>query len=110
MGVEIENAIKRFKLSENWKILTVAGALDGSHITIVASDNENKVDQFRGDLIFLSVATGYPGNLHDSRGLRNSDVFHRAENIAILNVATDVIEKKEMPPLLIADSAYVKKI
>ena len=44
MGVEIENAIKRFKLSENWKILTVAGALDGSHITIVASDNENKVD------------------------------------------------------------------
>lgn len=55
MGVEFENAIKRFKLSENWKILTVAGALDGSHITIVASDNENKVDQFRGDWYFYQL-------------------------------------------------------
>ena len=67
----------------------VVGALDGTHITIMAPDNGNKVDYYNrkqrynintqavvgGDMIFLSVATGYPGSLHDSRVLRNSDLF-----------------------------------
>ena len=59
----------------------------------MAPDNENKVDCYNrkqpysintqavvgGDLIFLSVATGYPGSLHDSRVLRNSNLFQRSE-------------------------------
>ena len=67
----------------------VVGALDGTHITIVAPDNENKVDYYNGkqrysintqvvvggDLIFPSVTTGYSGSLHDSGVLRNSNLF-----------------------------------
>ena len=59
----------------------------------MAPDNENKVDYCNikqrysintqvvvgGDLIFLSVATRYPGSLHDSRVLRNSNLFQRSE-------------------------------
>ena len=55
----------------------------------MALDNGNKVNYYNrkqryiintqavvsGDMIFLSVATGYPGSLHDSRVLRNSDLF-----------------------------------
>ena len=77
------------KLSGNCKIPIVVGALDGTHITIVALDNGNKVDYYNrkqryntntqavvaGDMTFLSVATGYPGSLHDSRVLRNSNLF-----------------------------------
>ena len=57
-------------------------------------------------MIFLSVATGYLGSLHDSRVLRNSNLFQRAENDAILAVPPDVIENKKISLLLIADSAY----
>ena len=42
--VETENAIEKFKLSEIWKIPMVVGALDETHIKIVAPDNESKVD------------------------------------------------------------------
>ena len=123
MKAETENAIEKFKLSKNCKIPMLVGALDGTHITIVAPDNENKVDYYNGkqrynintqvavggDLIFLSVATGYPGSLHNSRVLRNSNLFQRAENDAILAVPTDVTENIEISPLLIADSAYDSK-
>ena len=60
-------------------------------------------------MIFLSVATGYPGSLHDSRVLRNLKSFQRAENDTILAVPTDVIKNTEISPLLIADSAYGSK-
>ena len=43
---ETENTIEKFKLSENCKIPMVVGALDGTDITIVAPDNENKVDHY----------------------------------------------------------------
>lgn len=54
-------------------------------IKFPAPHNKNQVDYFNrkqqysmnrqaaagGYLIFLSIATGYPGSLHDSRVLRN---------------------------------------
>ena len=89
MRVETKNATEKFKLSKNCKIRMVVGALDGTHITTVAPDNENKVDYYNGkqrysintqvvvggDLIFPSVTTGYSGSLHDSGVLRNSNLF-----------------------------------
>ena len=83
----------------------LAGSLDRTHITVAAPEHESKVGQFdrkqrysintqaafNGDSIFLSVATGYSGSLGDSRVLRNSNLFQRAENEAI-KCYYDVIE------------------
>jgi len=44
--LETENAIEKFRLSEDSKIAMVVGSLDGTHIPILAPDNDNKVDFF----------------------------------------------------------------
>ena len=73
------------------------GSLDRTHITVAAPEHASKVGYFdrkqrysintqaafNGDSIFLSVATGYSSSLGDSRVLRNSNLFQRAENEAI---------------------------
>ena len=73
--------------SEKSKVPNVVAAIDGSHIPIKAP-KENHEDNFKrkhfysyllegivdSSGLFLSVATGFPGSLHDSRMLRLSDV------------------------------------
>ena len=75
----------------------LVGSLDRTHITVAAPEHESKVGWFdrkqqysintqnavNGDSIFLSVATGYSGSWGDSRVLRNSNLFQRAENEVI---------------------------
>ena len=83
--------------SEKSKVTNVVAAIDGSHIPIKAP-KENHEDYFNrkhfysylvegivdSSGLFLSVATGFPGSLHDSRMLRLSDVYWAAENEDIL--------------------------
>ena len=57
--------------------------------------------------IFLDVATGFPGNIHDARMLRATKLYQDAEANIILSKPTDVIEEnKEVCMLLISDGAY----
>ena len=119
--VKTENAIKRFKLSENFKIPMVLSVLNGTHITTAAPDKKSWLLQQKtkrelnppafvgGDLRFLSVLSGYLVSLHDSQVLRNWNLFHRPENGAILNVPTAIFKNKEISSLLVADSAYCLK-
>ena len=58
---------------------------------------------------FFSVATGYPGSMYDSRTLRNTRLFQRAENRDILWSSVDLIEGLRIRPLILADSAYPLK-
>ena len=83
---EIGRKIEDF--SEKCTFPNVVAAIDGSHIPIKAP-KENHEDYFNrkhfysylvqgivdSSGIFLSVATGFPGSLHDSRMLRLSDVY-----------------------------------
>ena len=51
------------------------------------------------NLMFLNVSTGSPGSMHDSRILKNSLLFHEAEEGNILSNSTDVIEKTKVGPV-----------
>ena len=58
------------------------------------------------NLIFLDVATGFPGSIHDARMLRATKLYQDAEANIILTKPTDVVDNKEVRPLLISDGAY----
>ena len=60
-------------------------------------------------LLFLSVATGFPGSLHDSRMLRLSDVYWAAEEEDILMEPTLDLGITVIRPLVVGDSAYPLK-
>ena len=57
----------------------------------------------------LSVATGFPGSLHDSRMLRLSDVYWAAEEEDILIEPTVDLGGTVIRPLVVGDSAYPLK-
>ena len=98
----------------------LAGAIDGSHIKIRAP-RESAVDYFsryqeydvvvqaevNGKKLFIDVAAGFPGSLHDARVLQNSSIYHKAENGAILSAGPmHLIGTEEIQPYLVGDSAY----
>ena len=109
-------------ISEKSKVLNVVAAIDGSHIPIKAP-KENHEDYFnrkhfysylvQGIVdslgLFLSVATGFPGSLHDSRMLRLSDVYWAAENDDILMEPTLNLGGTVIHLLVLGDSAYPLK-
>lgn len=98
----------------------IAGAIDGSHIKIRAP-RESAVDYFsryqqhdvvvqavvNGRKLFIDVAAGFPGSLHDARVLRNSSIYQKAENGDILAAGPMyLIGADEIQPYLVGDSAY----
>ena len=99
-------------------------ALDGTHIPISAPNVDGKVDYFSrkhfytiglqgligANLIFLDVATGYPGSWHDARNLRNSSLFRKAENNEILENPKDVIYGSQFGPALTRPQRKFNKI
>ena len=117
---EISRKIEGF--SEKSKVPNVVAAIDGSHIPIKAP-KENHEDYFnrkhfysylvQGNVdssgLFLSVANGFPGSLHDSRMLRLSDVYWAAENEDILMEPTLDMGGTVIRPLVVGDSAYPLK-
>ena len=85
--------IRSFRDFTGCKIPQVLGAIDRTHIEILAPSSDSKVDYFNrkqkftvntqavigANLEFLDVATGYPGSVHDARALRSSTLFQQAE-------------------------------
>ena len=113
-------AIEEFKMDYQTEIPHVVGALDGTHIPISAPYVEAKVDYYSrkqcytvsvqglvgANLMFLDVATGFPGSCHDARNLRNSSLYRRAQNEEILTKPIDVIANTKVRPLVLGDGAY----
>ena len=58
------------------------------------------------NLKFLDVATGFPGGLHDSRVLRITALYDRAERGLVLNKPVRNILNTMIRPVIIGDSAY----
>ena len=120
---ETAEAMLRFKETHACEIPQVVGAIDGTHVEILSPCVESKADYYSrkqiysvvtqavvgGNLEFLSVATGFPGNLHDGRVFRNSEIFQQCENEQILSDPIDVVEGVRVRPLIIEDSAYPLK-
>ena len=117
---EVEVKINGF--SERSKIPNIAGAVDGTHVSIKApktnhEDYFNRKNFYSYVLqgvvdstgLFLSVSTGYPGSLHDARVLRLSQLFDMAENDLILTEPTVDVNGTIIRPLIVGDSAYPLK-
>lgn len=97
----------------------VVGAIDGTHIKI-KTPNDSGPDYFSryrqhdvvvqavtdGEKRFLDIAAGFPGSMHDSRVLRNSNIYQRIVNGELLQEPTMTIENREIKPYLVGDSAY----
>ena len=117
---ETAKAIEKFQTLCQCQILQALGALDGTHIPNIAPIVEGKTDSCSRkqcytistqatvgeDLIFLKVATGFPGSCHDSRNLRNPSLFRRAENRENLVQPENVVQNSRIRPLLLSDGAY----
>ena len=100
------------------QIPQAVGAIDGTHIEIIAP--ENPVDYFDrehrysvtmqavvgGNLLFLDTAIGYPGSMHDARVLRSTELFRKAESGEILNEPVVAVNGAQRRPLLLGDGAY----
>ena len=98
----------------------VFGAIDGTHVEIIAPETST-VDFFNrkqrhsigcqgicdGELRFISMSTGFPGSVHDSRILRNTWIHQAANNRNILTYPEfDISENFSIKPYLVGDAAY----
>ena len=75
-------SFKHNKMKES--LITIPGSR-GTPLTLIVV--------VRSNLIFLSVFTGFPVSMHDSRVLKNFSLSHDAEEGNILSNPTDIIEK-----------------
>ena len=117
---ELENAIEKFKTCCNSKIPQSPGAIDGTHIYIKTPQCDSKYDYFcrkqrysintqavvGGDLLFLDLATGFPGSLHNSRLLRHTSLFIKANDKEILAEPEKLIENLTVRLLILGDGGY----
>ena len=116
---ETAEAIKQFKVFCQCRIPQVPGALDGAHIPIVAPNIDGKADYFSqkqrytiskglvgANLVFLDVATGFPGSCHNTCNFRNTSLYKQAKNGEILTKPEVVIENSRVTPLVLGDGAY----
>ena len=101
------------------RLPNIVGAIDGTHIKIVAP-RDSAVDYFSrnqlhdfiiqavadGKGLFLDFAAGYPGSIHDARVYRNSLLYLRANNGDILKEPVERIGITDIQPYLVGDSAY----
>ena len=118
-AAETALSIQTFRDNTHSELVNVAGAIDGTHIQIIAP-RENAVDYFsryqQHDMIvqgvvdgrgkFIDAVVGFPGSAHDARVLRYSDLYVEAEAGAILQEPRIHIGGTDIRPYLVGDSAY----
>ena len=88
---ELESVLESYK--EQWGFPMCAGAIDGTHIPIIAP-KENKIDYVNRkgyhsvvmqavvdcNYLFRDIVIGWPGSVrHDARILSNSKLYKKAE-------------------------------
>ena len=112
-GRETTIAIEKCHAYTGCVIPNVVGAIDGTHIEILCPDSPSKVGYFSrkqiytintqavvgANLIFLDLATGFPGSIHDARMLRSSSLFVKAEMDRILDQPKKIISNEFIRPL-----------
>ena len=98
----------------------VVGVIDGTHLEIcvliqrvewtISPGNRNTQAVVGANLMFLHVAIGYPGSLHDTQILRVSSLFGKTERNEMLAHPTKSIDGFNGRPLILSDSAYPSSI
>ena len=100
---ENAEATLKFKADVNCKIPQAVGAIDGTHIPILSPAPESKNHYYSrkkrhtintqaavgAKLMFLDVATGFPGCMHDAQVLQHTVLFRMTRQGKILSKPPD---------------------
>ena len=104
---------------ERWGVPQCVGAIDGSHIPIMAPQ-EHPTEYYNrkgwysmtlqaivdGKGLFWNIYTGQPGSLHDARVLRLSAVWELAERAKVFSQQYESISGQDVGNYIIGDAAY----
>lgn len=118
---DLKKVINGYK--DEWGFPNCGGAIDGSHIPIIApqdahGDYLNRKGFYSLILqgvcdhrhVFTDVNIGWPGRVHDARVLRNSEIFQKGEITKHLfpDWKKKILPEKEirMPVVITGDPAY----
>ena len=102
-----------------WGFPHCAGAVDGTHIPIIAPTTDH-CDYFNRKgwhslimqavvddrYMFIDINIGWPGSVHDARVLANSRLYQRAEGGSCFPLKKRDINGVETTPVIIGDAAY----
>jgi hypothetical protein len=102
-----------------WQFPQCAGALDGTHIPILApADNHTDYFNRKGfhSIVmqalmdyryrFMDIYIGWPESVHDSRVLTNSDLFAKGQEGTLLPHLSRNINGCSVPLVILGDPAY----
>ena len=104
-GRETAREIEKLRVFTECLIPQGVGAIDGTHFEIICPENDRKVDYYsrkqmytentqaivEADPVFLDIATGFPGSVHDARVLRSTSLFAQAERTDILDSSQELV-------------------
>ncbi|CAB4003678.1 Hypothetical predicted protein [Paramuricea clavata] len=117
-GDELHQVLQGYE--ERWGFPMCAGAIDGTHIPILApTDNHVEYVNRKGfhsvlmqavtdcNYLFRDVVIGWPGRVHDARVFSNSTIFRRGNEQQLF--PRDLVKEicgVDIPPFLVGDPAY----
>lgn len=77
-GEDLKTVIRGYK--ERWGFPNCGGAIDGTHVPIIAPAELVMQAVCDHKYIFRNINIGWPGRVHAARIFANSEIFHMGEN------------------------------
>ena len=114
---ELKSILETYR--EKWGFPMCAGAIDGTHIPIIApkEDHTDYVNR-KGyhsvvmqavvdcNYLFRDIVIGWPGSVHDARILSNSSVYAKGNNKTLFPDVRERIGDQDVPIVILGDPAY----